>query len=243
VSARAEVDSVSKSTPPNRSKASHPLAAPFVGRALAKRGNDMIARVKPLMTILTLAAAIALGAVAGAEEHPAKKFFISAQKHFDLAEYAEALKDFKEAYRLKDDPVFLYNIAQCERLLDHNVEALRAYKVYLQRAPNAPNRSEVERKITTLEEAIAAQEKAQKMPPSQTLESPHDTTPPPPATTPATNNAATTLTATAPEKKPVYKKAWFWAVVGGAVVAVGLGVGLGVGLTRNTNSQFPAVTF
>lgn len=30
--------------------------------------------------------------------------------------------------------------------------------------------------------------------------------------------------------KPFYKRAWFWGVVGGVVVAAGLGVGLGIGL-------------
>ncbi len=34
-----------------------------------------------------------------------------------------------------------------------------------------------------------------------------------------------------PEAKPLYKKPWFWAVVGGGVAAIGLGVGLGVGLS------------
>jgi len=31
-----------------------------------------------------------------------------------LGEYREALDQFKEAYRLKQDPSFLYNIAQCQ---------------------------------------------------------------------------------------------------------------------------------
>jgi hypothetical protein len=49
--------------------------------------------------------------------------------------------------------------------------------------------------------------------------------------------------ASANEKKPA-KKWWVWAVVGGAVVAVGLGVGLGVGLSHGQpGTNFPAVMF
>lgn len=33
---------------------------------------------------------------------------------------------------------------------------------------------------------------------------------------------------------PVYKKGWFWGVLLGSTVAVGLGIGLGVGLSRQT---------
>jgi hypothetical protein len=35
----------------------------------------------------------------------------------------------------------------------------------------------------------------------------------------------------------VYKKWWLWTIVGGAVVAVGLGVGLGVGLSSSAPSS------
>jgi tetratricopeptide (TPR) repeat protein len=34
----------------------------------------------------------------------------------------------------------------------------------------------------------------------------------------------------APQQKPLYKKAWFWGVIGGVVVVAGVGVGLGLGL-------------
>lgn len=45
----------------------------------------------------------------------------------------------------------LYNIAQCHQKLGHVDEALTFYKTYLRRAPDALNRSEVERRIQDLE--------------------------------------------------------------------------------------------
>ena len=55
-----------------------------------------------------------LGGVARADDTAdAKRLFMSGTRHFDLTEYEAALNDYKEGYRKKDDPVFLYNIAQC----------------------------------------------------------------------------------------------------------------------------------
>ncbi|HEY1584446.1 MAG TPA: hypothetical protein VGH63_02090 [Polyangia bacterium] len=208
--------------------------------------------------ILTLGLVLALGGVAAADEgSQAKHFFVSGSKHFDLGEYSDALNDFKEGYRLKDDPVFLYNIAQCHRLLNQNTEALRAYKTYLRRAPNAANRGEVERKIAAIEEAQEAANKATTTPPNQVL--PPDshgsepatgtaTTTTPSTTEPATAASSNTLTATAPareERTPIYKKWWLWTAVGVVVVGAGLGLGLGLGLSKTSNgtTTYPAVQF
>ena len=204
--------------------------------------------------ILALSLLVALGSVAAADEAAqAKRYFVSGSKHFDLGEYGQALNDFKEGYRLKDDPVFLYNIAQCHRLLNENTEALRAYKTYLRRAPTAPNRDEVERKIAAIEEAQAAANKATTTPPNQVL--PPDTHGTEPATT-TTNTQATTepqpasntLTASAPppsDRTPIYKKWWLWTAVGVVAVGAGLGIGLGVGLSKGKSNTtlYPAVQF
>jgi hypothetical protein len=190
----------------------------------------------------------------------ARRLYESATRHFDLTEYEAALNDFKEGYRHKDDPVFLYNIAQCYRLMNKNDEALRFYRSYLRRAPSAPNRDEVERRITTLQESLAAAERARATPPQTTLppsnikpsaDAPPTATTTPPTTTPpaveppppsSSTATSTSVTATAPPRHtPVYKKWWLWTIVG--VVAVGAGVGLGVGLSSSSTRSYPGVTF
>lgn len=181
----------------------------------------------------------------------ARKFFQSGTKHFDLGEYEAALSDFKEAYRIKDDPVLLYNIAQCHRMLHHNEEALRAYRTFLSRSPESSHRADVEQKVAALEEAIDKQNRASNLPPATVLqnrpgETPAEETPRSTTTTaPAEAAPANAVVATAPERTPVYKKWWFWTAIGGVVVvgaAVGIGLGVGLSSPSSTNT-FPAVAY
>jgi hypothetical protein len=188
----------------------------------------------------------------------AKRLYQAASHHYDLQEFEKALDEFKQAYEAKDDPVFLFNIAQCQRSLGQNEPALRSYKTYLLRAPNAPNRSDVATRIATLEAEIAQakSEHAKPEPAKPEPTKPEPTKPEPTKpeptkpevatttpTTPTTENPttpgvdtstppATVLVETPPPRKPVYKRWWLWTVVGAVVVGAGLGVGLGLGLSH-----------
>ncbi|MSP62226.1 MAG: tetratricopeptide repeat protein [Myxococcales bacterium] len=82
-----------------------------------------------------------------------KELYKSGSLHFDLGQYPAALSDFKAAYLLRPDPVFLYNIAQCHRFLGNHAEAVRLYKNYLTQSPMAPNRKDVEAHIAAEETA------------------------------------------------------------------------------------------
>lgn len=115
----------------------------------------------------------------------AKAHFKQGRMHYQLGEYREALNEFKEAYRLKQDPSFLYNIAQCHRQLREYAEAIRLYGNYLREAPDADNRDEVERQIRDLKIAAEKQrQKEQSAAPSEapTTGSPQPIGPLPPAT-------------------------------------------------------------
>jgi hypothetical protein len=90
------------------------------------------------------------------EATQAREHFKSAQVHYDLKEYSAALEEFKSSYRLVQDPVMLFNIAQCHYFLGQNEEALGFYRNFLRRSPDAPNRATVERKIQDLERKVAA---------------------------------------------------------------------------------------
>jgi len=98
--------------------------------------------------------------VAAAEQNDAKARYLSGQSHYNLNEFAEALQDFKEAYRLRPDPAFLFNIAQCERQLGDLDEAIKFYRTYLRNKPDAANKREVERKIDELRGLVEAKKKA-----------------------------------------------------------------------------------
>lgn len=101
----------------------------------------------------TLAGAAHIGrADERASAEKARAHFERGQRLFKVSRYREALEQFKEGFILKDDPVFLYNIAQCHRLLGERDQAITFYRRYLQAAPvEAPNRAEVEKRIRDLE--------------------------------------------------------------------------------------------
>jgi len=190
---------------------------------------------------MVLPASVSLAADDSAE---AKRLFMSGTKHFDLAEYDLALNDFKEGFRRKDDPVFLYNIAQCYRLLKgHEEDSLKFFQTYLRRLPTARNREEVERKIANLQQVMAAQDRARSVPPSSTIR-PGEPTPdsPPVAVLAPAPTPAVTIVVAPPPPRPLYKRWWLWTAVGGVVV-VGLGVGLGVGLSQYNGTTFPKAVF
>lgn len=143
-------------------------------------------------------ALIAFTTVARADDRAvAREHFEKGTKAFNLGAYDEAIEEYSAAYRAVDDPALLYNIAQAHRLAGHASEALRFYKMYLVRAPQATNGAEVEAKIAELEKLVEQQQKTKSMPPDMvkppsgangaTAQSPTPATPPaatPPAATP-----------------------------------------------------------
>jgi hypothetical protein len=77
----------------------------------------------------------------------AKAHYKEGRAHYQLGEYNAAIKEFKEAYHLKPDASFLFNVAQCHRQMHEYEDALRLYRNYLRDAPDATNREDVEKFI------------------------------------------------------------------------------------------------
>src|SRR5882724_3752941 len=89
-----------------------------------------------------------------------KLLYERATRAYDVGKYNEAIEEYQKAYEIGGDPPMLYNIAQAYRLNDQPNEALRFYRRYLQRAPSARNREDVERKIADLERTVEERRKA-----------------------------------------------------------------------------------
>jgi tetratricopeptide (TPR) repeat protein len=167
---------------------------------------------------------LALAGFAGAKEDvsAAREHYRNGTKLFDLGKYLEAAKEYEAAYQGKDDPSLLFNIGQAYRLGGEKEAALRAYKSFLRRSPDSSNRVAVEARISELQKAIDAEQKAKEGPPEGTVR---------PMTIPKEEPTPATTAQPPPEKTPVYKKWWLWTTVAIVVVAgVSVGVGLGVGL-------------
>jgi len=68
---------------------------------------------------------------------------VTAREHFergrarqDAHDYAGAIEEYQSGYLLVPLPEFLFNIAQCNRLMGNRREAIAYYKRYLEAAPN-----------------------------------------------------------------------------------------------------------
>ncbi|HXI60194.1 MAG TPA: tetratricopeptide repeat protein, partial [Polyangia bacterium] len=145
-------------------------------------------------------------ATAAAREHYQK-----GTAFFDLGKYQDAIKEFEAAYEAKNDPAFLYNLAQSYRLAGNPEQALRFYRTYLRKNPKPPNRADIEEKIAQLEKLVDQKTATQTSPPTHTIQPalPGSSNPggpsvptAPPVTTPAPAPTPPPLASTAPPAAP-----------------------------------------
>jgi tetratricopeptide (TPR) repeat protein len=188
-------------------------------------------RVVGFILVVALAGAAPVAAApTDAEASEAKRHYAQGSRYYDLAEYEEALREFKEAYRIVDDPAFLFNIAQCHRKLGRLQDAITFYRTYLRRAPHTPNRAEVERIIAETERGQAAQP-APAAAPGPSKPAAAEPQPSPALSAPTTSAAtAPVLVAAAPAEgpaggadteRPFYRRVWFWVAAGAVLAGAG----------------------
>jgi len=95
---------------------------------------------------------------AESEKEQARRHYRLGVNHFNLGEFDEALREFKESYRLIEDPAFLYNIAQCQRKSGDLRGALHSYRVYLRTGKDRTVLAEVEARVREIEAQLKAEE-------------------------------------------------------------------------------------
>ncbi len=95
----------------------------------------------------------------------ARHAFEAGKKAYNIGDFEKAIELWKQGYELKDDPIFLYNIAQAYRQKGDSAKAIFYYKGYLRELPDAKNRGEVEEKVADLQKQIDDAEKAAQPPP------------------------------------------------------------------------------
>jgi tetratricopeptide (TPR) repeat protein len=146
---------------------------------------------------------------------------------FARGDFAGALVAFQRANYLNlDEPSYYKNIGDCYRGLYNTGEAIRFYRLYLREKPNAADRESVKATIALL------QREPLRLPPSPDART--GTRAETSMGTSAGTETTSLVEGAQPARRPVYKKWWFWTMLGGAV-AVGVGVGLGVGLSRSSS--------
>lgn len=125
------------------------------------------------------------------------------QAEYQAQQYEAALASLREAYAIQPVSWLLFNIGRSHQKLGRTGEALAAYRTFLaqsQAADEAWQREKARVYVEQIDRERAAQATSV-IPASPRL----------------------------PEKKPIYKKWWFWTIVGG--VTAGVVTGLAVGLT------------
>jgi hypothetical protein len=106
---------------------------------------------------LVVAALSCLAArVVRADAAHARAHYDKGRSYFQVGEYEKALEEFKAAHIEKNDPAFIYNIAECYQQLRDPKEALVFYRRFIRLAPAHPARADAERHIAELESAAGA---------------------------------------------------------------------------------------
>lgn len=176
-----------------------------------------------------------------ADEQAARALFADGQKAYDLGEFDRALTLYSDAYKLKPLPGFLFNIGQCHKQLGNYERAAFFFGRFVDNSkPEAANvalakelKADMEKRHAEKVEAErkAADEKAAADKAAADKAKVSDA----PMAPPLTPAELSTLPPPPPpsvEPEPVTKKAWFWVVIGGAVVATAAGVTAGVVLSQ-----------
>ncbi len=146
--------------------------------------------------------------------------FITAKTLYKQQDYTNALQEFQTAYKRRQTPILLANIGRTLHKLGRPKEALDYYR---QCQEAAKTDLELQEKL----KAYIAESKA-------LLDA---AAPPPPVAEPSEPAPSALVAPVQPvdTHKPVYKKGWFWAVIGvSAAVVVG---GVVTGVVLGTRAQ------
>jgi hypothetical protein len=190
--------------------------------------------------VMALALALAAGE-ARAADHQVNQMEMTARESFAAGRYAEALESFAKLYAQTLDPVYLRNIGRCHQKMREPDKAIDAFHDYLAKTKSgkqkigADEREEIQGYIKEMEALRDEQAKAAAAAPVPVTPIPSAPAPvasPAPVLAPAPNptdtQAAATLTATAPppeaQDHPIYKRWWFWTIIGVVVVGGAVGV-------------------
>ena len=225
------------------------------------------------LTLLLGLFGLVVAAPAWAQKDPraeAKAQYQQGRTLFDQGEYEKAIDAFRAADQLAPSGVNDFNIALAYEQLGRPADAIRHYRSYLARVPDASNKAAVEASIARLEAQLEAEAKQPVEPPPDDPAEPPSADPragatgelPPPADgapaptgdpeldraaaidinairdrqaiapiQPGTAGAPPPLPGAAPpvapgpaepppKAKPVYKKWWFWVIVGVAAIVL-----------------------
>jgi len=123
-----------------------------------------------LLIFLTLCIASGLVTTSARAESPAetgKAHFERGVKLYNLGHFQESIGEFEKAYDIDPAPILLFNIAQSHRQLGEKERALFFYRRYLEQAPKANNRADVEQRMKDLAQSLEQEKELKQRPPTE----------------------------------------------------------------------------
>lgn len=152
---------------------------------------------------------VGIGGIAHADKdearEAAKQHSRAGSIHYNLSHYEQAIEEYTQAYRLYPLPELLFNLGQCHRGLGDHASAITLYRNYLRQKPNAPNRWIVKQLIAESQEALDQSRRHPSLDPAML----------------SSGWSGTTAVGSAGDKAPLYKRWWFWTIVGSAALTAG----------------------
>lgn len=164
----------------------------------------------------------------------------------------EAVRLYKEAYEIQQSPVLLFNIARTLHKLTRFDEAIVYYQLFVDSPVAEEGQKRKAREAIELLRGASGQKNDRPAKPPPAIIAPSGVSPrnaessgpamyEPRATTASASQVSEpaqippSASHTAPDSlsTPVYRKWWFWTLIGGAVVAGGVGLGVGLAVAKN----------
>lgn len=195
------------------------------------------------LCLLWLCSAVAIAQASSSDQvarPEVRELVIQSSTHFQRGDYDAALTALLKAYELQPLPLLLFNIAQAYRKAGKREEALRYYERFVATAPQSPLTPEAEAHSAALRAEFAAERAARDRADAEKLSEQARVRLNEAEAMAAKNEAARQQAqadmlllerraAQIADKKPIYRRPWFWGLLGG-LAAAGLATGLGVGL-------------
>jgi tetratricopeptide (TPR) repeat protein len=193
---------------------------------------------------ILIAIVISLGATAFAQPAPpsdadtaqARALFDDGTAAYKLGNFEKALGAYEAAYKLYPAPQFLFNIAQCYFQLQNWDRAIFFFEGYLREVPGASNRALVDSLIDEARQRAAAKRDEDK----RKLDLEHERLELERRQKERENSDRALLALQAhrvEQPAPVYKKWWFWTIVGGAVAGATL---TAIAVSGDTSTVLPS---
>jgi tetratricopeptide (TPR) repeat protein len=167
-----------------------------------------------------------------------KDHYDKALKFYDQGQYADALPEFQAAYERRQMPWLMLNVGRTMQRLGRPQEAINYYERYKKAELNMEPAT-LARVNKYIEQAQALVDKGPE-PTSKAPDTGAGTGAGPAPNSGPSSGVAATLTLnpgqeTPPPPKPIYKKWWFWTIIG-AVVVGGVVGGVAGGLAHKSSS-------